>query len=104
MKRLLPSLDGSLLPRVPSGDVAVNVATAELLRDLGEGHVEVPSDEAYLMLSDLRCQAVPELIPYFRPHYFHGIVISMHSKDADLKQMRMYLTTKIVALSTKLFK
>ena len=51
---------GRMTPRVPSNAIAYDSATAERTRDLSQKHIEVASQELYVITSDFLHQSIHE--------------------------------------------
>jgi hypothetical protein len=76
--------DTGLLPRVPCHTIANDSATAELLRNLSERHIEVASQELNAKTCHILRKSIPEGSPCLWPFYLHGAVIPMRSAHHDI--------------------
>ena len=57
--------------------VALETATAEPLRDISQGHIEVGSQELDAILAAPHRQVIPEFMEYIWPHELHGVGMPM---------------------------
>ena len=72
------------LPWVPCHTVALDPATAELLGNLSETHIEVARHEVNIMRFNQFRKSIPEANPLIFPFYLHGAAIPMHSARNDV--------------------
>ena len=56
-----------MAPRVPRTAIVLDAATAELVSDFSESHVEIAREELHIELADLVGQSIPEFVEDFRP-------------------------------------
>ncbi len=70
-------------PRIPRNTIAPDAATAELLRNLGERHIEVASNELNVVGLYISGESIPESVPYRFPLNFHGSEMPMYPAHHD---------------------
>ena len=70
-------------PRVPGNAIQVESMFFELSWNFCEGHLEATSQEVNMMLLDRVGQPLPEVMPDFWPHHFHGAVVPVDAAHID---------------------